>query len=322
MLARNLGSAVAPEQDPFVGVSPFTPSKMTISPARVSPEPTELIADTAGTPNLSPLVTPSSPASDQIPKLNISSPKSTTTLVEEDDYITETICCCCRRYTVIQEGLGFALASFARSPSVILAALVSPLTLQLAETDALCQINPATGYSTGVDGAVCTSNGEFSTGKWNDTVWRSSNGTSCSVMDTFGSLNYDIGRATFDSECAAALTSYRRLTSFTCNCTGDYAFLESGFRPGTILTFSATVYYLIMVFVAPIIGALSDVTPHRKRMWCIFATTYIISIVFMAVLGQQNVWIVSLFFATCAGPSYDIMCVPIMAYLPEIHHKE
>ena len=39
-------------------------------------------------------------------------------------------------------------------------------------------------------------------------------------------------------------------------------------------------------------------------------------------LGQQNVWIVSLFFATCAGPSYDIMCVPIMAYLPEIHHKE
>jgi len=242
---------------------------------------------------------------------------------EYEDYMTEKFCCC---GLMLREGVGFFYASFARSPTVILAALVGPLTLQLAETDAFCQTNPASGLSTGTDGIRCFSNGEFGTNVWNDTLWRQFNGTECITSDSMvgeaGILKYDIGIANSNAKCASALSAYRTSTGFTCNCTGDYAFLDSGARPGTVLTFSATIYYLVMVFVAPVVGALADVTPHRKRLWAIFATIYTISVGMMCVLGQESLWIVSLFFATCAGPSYDIMCVPIMAYLPEIHHKE
>ena len=229
----------------------------------------------------------------------------------EEKYLKETTCCCCCAGEYLQEGYGFSLASFARSPSVILAALVGPLILQLAETDALCQTNPATSLSSGVDGSLCMSNGEFALQKWDETLWQSFNGSSCGVSsELFDGVSYDIGKASTDEVCAGALMAYRAVTSFTCNCTGDYAFLESGVRPGTILTFSATMYYLIMVFVAPVVGALSDVTPHRKRMWLIFASIYVVSVSLMTILGQHNVWVAALFFSTTAGPAYGTFQAP------------
>jgi MFS-type transporter involved in bile tolerance (Atg22 family) len=180
--------------------------------------------------------------------------------------------------------------------------------------------------SSGVDGAQCSSEGEFGQGLWNETLWQSFNGSSCSISDSFGGvsdiLKYDVGYASTDNDCSMALSSYRDLTGFTCNCTGDYSFLKSGARPGTVLTISQTIYYLIMVVVAPLIGAISDVTPHRKRLWLIFASIFSVSIALMAIIGQTNVWAVSLLFATLASPAYDIMCIPIMAYLPELHYKE
>ena len=42
----------------------------------------------------------------------------------------------------------------------------------------------------------------------------------------------------------------------------------------------------------------------------------------MALLGTGYFWAISLTFATIAGPAYDIMSIPINAYLPELHHKE
>ena len=41
----------------------------------------------------------------------------------------------------------------------------------------------------------------------------------------------------------------------------------SGARPGTVLTISSTVVYVSMIFVAPIFGAIVDISPHRKRLW-------------------------------------------------------
>jgi hypothetical protein len=349
MLAKNL-SAVAPEPSVTIAVTKTSSSTNLPSHGQKQyqpPPPSGLPPSTSSKvpPELFSTAATSSQSSPSIPRNGASVASKIATPVKkdsqvsnstktktnvapistnDDEYITENIKCF---GSLLQEGLGFAIASFARSPSVILAALIGPLTLQLAETDSLCQVNPATGYSTGVDGAVCTSSGEFSSVKWNETLWNMVNGTACGtsnalVGDVGGFLVYDIGRATFDPNCAVALNTYRKLTSFTCNCTGDYAFLESGVRPGTVLTFSATVYYLVMVFVAPLVGALSDVTPYRKRMWLLFAVSYITSVLGMSILGQHNLWIGSLFFATCAGPSYDVMCVPIMAYLPEIHHDE
>ena len=59
-----------------------------------------------------------------------------------------------------------------------------------------------------------------------------------------------------------------------------------------------------MVFLAPVVGALADVTPHRKRMFALFAMMYIISIAGMTIVESGYVWVVSMVFSTAAGPAY------------------
>jgi len=253
------------------------------------------------------------------------------TIIIEDDghlYEYETFCCC---GNMLREGVGFVMSAFARSPSIILVALVAPLQLQLAETDAFCQINPATGLSSGVDGMLCSPNGEFARESypsgWNETLFLGMNGTSCLInvggVSATPIYQYDIGQAThLNPACMNAMAEYRAVTKFTCNCTGDYGFLESGARPGAILTFSSTIYYFILAIGAPLIGAFADVTSKRKEMWAFFACIYTVSVAGMGIMGSENVWITSILFSTTCGTFYDFMCVPIMAFLPEIHHKE
>ena len=294
--------------------------------ARISPEITE--------PDLSTIPQPPIAA---LPKIKTNNNRNIVSLDEqqkEDAYATEMFCCC---GAMLTEGVGFFIASFARSPSVILAALVGPLILQLAESDSRCQTNPSTGFSSGVDGTSCIAD---LLNPWNETLWRHLNGTGCSILDSFGStttthatsatsaaaqigiVQYDIGLSNIKPSCANALSEYRLVTGFTCNCTGDYAFLTGGLRPGAVLTVSTSIYYFIMVFLAPVVGALADVTPHRKKMFAVFAIMYIISIAGMSIVDSGYLWVVSMVFSTAAGPSYDIMTIPVNAYLPEIHHKE
>lgn len=297
--------------------------------ASVAPEPSAEVTLSTSTPNKpSPIDTSFDEITDGGTSPSKTADKSAPSKTDDyNDYVTEEFCCC--GVPMLQEGIGFFTASFAKSPSVILAALVGPLTLILAEHDSNCGSNPLTGFTTGLDGQQCTAYGEF--GKigilWNETLWRQLNGTQCGIYDSFGGaisqvLSYDIGLASNNLGCATALSAYRQVTGFTCNCTGDYAFLENGLRPGVVLTISTSIYYLIMVFVAPIIGAIADVTPHRKRLWAIFAVVYSVSIFSMALLGTGYFWVISLTFGTIAGPAYDIMSIPINAYLPELHHKE
>ena len=281
--------------------------------ARISPEITA--ADLSTTIRQPPIA---------LPKIKTNNDRNIGSLddQQEDGYATENFCCC---GAMLTEGVGFFIASFARSPSVILAALVGPLILQLAEGDSRCQTNPSTGFSSGVDGTSCIAD---LLNPWNETLWREFNGTGCSILDSFGGtgaqifVQYDIGLSNIKPSCALALSEYRQATGFTCNCTGNYAFLTGGLRPGAVLSVSTSIYYFIMVFLAPVVGALADVTPHRKRMFALFAMMYIISIAGMTIVESGYVWVVSMVFSTAAGPAYDIMTIPVNAYLPEIHHKE
>lgn len=101
------------------------------------------------------------------------------------DYDREDFCCC---RGLLREGTGYFISSFARSPMVILTALVSPLAVQLARSDSVCSFNPVTGHSSGVDGQICSTGGitpETSL-PWNHTLWMSVNGTACETVIAFG----------------------------------------------------------------------------------------------------------------------------------------
>ena len=244
-----------------------------------------------------------------------------------DGFRTVRTNCCLRRCcgpTMLAEGYGYALSSFARSPTAILSALVTPLIVGLAQTDALCRTDLVSGRSPGAkfEGAGCSTGGLFDTSAWNDTLFRSLNGTACEAVreGLSGEVAFDIGLADTDPACESALAAYRGATPFTCNCTGTYAFLPSGMRPGTVLTSATTAYYVVSLLAAPVVGALVDLTPHRKRLWVGLATTLVVSLAAFSALGPSHVWAVALAATALAGPAYDLMFLPIVAYLPELHH--
>ena len=246
----------------------------------------------------------------------------------ETSYAREKFFCC---GMMLREGTGFVLASFARSPAVILTALIGPLVVQFAQSDSLCGINPNTGLSPGgaaVISQACSTGGLTPTSSrapWNDTLWRAVNGTACQIDNTFAGAPetmwiQDVGQADVNAGCAFALAAYRAETGFTCNCTGAYAFLPAGARPGTVLTISSTVVYVSMIIVAPVFGALVDISPHRKRLWGFTAVALGCTTLGFSFLGGDHLWAVALFSLTCAGCVYEMMFLPIVAYLPELHH--
>ena len=245
-----------------------------------------------------------------------------------DEYPREKFMCF---GNMLREGVGFVIASWARSPAVILTALIGPLIVQFAQSDSLCDVNLNTGLTPGgahIVSTTCSTGGLTATSTrspWNDTLWRSLNGTACQIDNTFAGAPekmwiQDIGQSEVSPSCKSALTAYRELTGFTCNCTGSYAFLPAGARPGTVLTISSTVVYVSMIFVAPVFGALVDISPYRKRLWAYTAIGLGASTAGFSFLGGDHLWTVALTSLTCAGIVYDMMFLPIIAYLPELHH--
>ena len=143
----------------------------------------------------------------------------------------------------------FWFAGFA-SPDVIAGAIWQPALLELANGDAVC----ASG--SGAARAACSADS-----LWNDTLWRSLGGSECETPSGW-SVKYT-------HEGCTALAPYQSATGYTCNCTGDYSFLPSGVRPGTVYTNAAAVTLVTITLLTPVYGVAVDHSSRRKTLWMI-----------------------------------------------------
>ena len=70
----------------------------------------------------------------------------------------------------------YGFNGWAVGPEAIVGLLYAPALFNVTASDAVCQVNPVTGFSSGADGEACV---PF--GLWNDTLWRSVGGEACFV---------------------------------------------------------------------------------------------------------------------------------------------
>ena len=124
--------------------------------------------------------------------------------------------------------------NISRGPLVVMLSLVYPAILIYVSMDGVCAHYD--GHTSGADGESCTAES-----LWNETLWLEVAGDKCKTRLPFGDFKY-----THDPKlpgCSEALKSYRTNVSspFTCNCTGDYSYLEQfgNIRIGSVQAFHA-----------------------------------------------------------------------------------
>ena len=74
----------------------------------------------------------------------------------------------------------YGFNGWAVEPPAIVGLLYAPALFNVTATDAVCQVNPVTGFSSGADGEACV---PFVL--WNDTLWRSVGGEACFEAPAF-----------------------------------------------------------------------------------------------------------------------------------------
>ena len=151
-------------------------------------------------------------------------------------------------------------SDFSRGPSTIVISFFFPAIILLASNDGIC--NTHDGHSSGADGLACTPDDDF-----NLTTWLSVNGSSCEVEYTWeNKYMHDPSLP----GCLEALEEYRALIPYTCNCTGDYSFLDKlgGIRVGKLQSSQAVLNTLILAIFMPILGTyvrLNSLRGHSHR---------------------------------------------------------
>ena len=213
--------------------------------------------------------------------------------------------------------------SFARGPdTVFYGSVYFPFLLYLAASDALCQINPLGGFSSGADGQKCTVDAT-----WNRTLWNSLNGSACAV-DTmvYGEniISYSQDATLRAGDCGAALSAYREMQpgGFTCNCTGDHAFLPSGLRPGNVVLPSYIIGYAVIAILCPLLGSAMDHTDKKKLLWLYIGMGAACCNVLAAILGPNGLWAAGLFFATCVAVLTEIVWAARASFLVDLAYDD
>lgn len=206
-------------------------------------------------------------------------------------------------------------SDFSRGPSTIVISFFFPAIILLAANDGVC--DTFDGHSSGADGSQCSPDLDF-----NYTMWLDLNGSSCEVDMPFG---YKYVHDPRMDGCAEAVAAYRAYDpAYTCNCTGDYAYLDKlgGIRVGNLQSIQAVLNTLILAISMPLLGTYMDYTPHRKWQWSFWTVIDVIGSVLMAIMGPNYVWIVALVFATITHVSSDTLWVPISSYLGDVTNDE
>ena len=122
---------------------------------------------------------------------------------------------------------------------------------------------------------------------------------------------------TDNAVCANALASYQSRTGFTCNCSSEYAFLDSGLRAGNAVNISYVVSIAVSL-VAPLLGAIIDHTPVKKKTWMLLASTASAFTFLSSITGRNGVWQVGLAFATVVAFCTEMIWVVRASYLEDI----
>lgn len=175
-------------------------------------------------------------------------------------------------------------SDFSRGPSTIVISFFFPAIILLASNDGIC--DTFEGHSSGSDGLKCTPDDEF-----NYTLFLDLNGTSCEVETTWDT------KFLHDPNlpgCVDAIEAYRDLMPYTCNCTGDYSFLDKlgGIRVGNLQSSQAVLNTLILAICMPVLGTYMDYTDKRKRQWWMWTIIDVIGSLLMAIMGSNYLWLV------------------------------
>jgi MFS-type transporter involved in bile tolerance (Atg22 family) len=215
-----------------------------------------------------------------------------------------------------KERYWWVFESFARGPDTIFyGSVYFPMLLYLAASDAICQVS-SDGISSGADGEKCTVDDT-----WNRTLWRSVNGAACGVEnDMYGmkTITYSQDATLSEGACGTALKAYANITSFTCNCTGDHAFLSSGLRPGNVVLTSIITHSIVVALISPVLGSIIDHTDKRRYVWLYLGIAAGVCNMLASIIGPGGVWIIGLAFATAVAVSTEILWTAKAAFLEDI----
>ena len=199
----------------------------------------------------------------------------------------------------------------------IVALITAPALFNVTASDAVCQANPVTGFSSGADGEACV---PF--GLWNDTLWRSVGGEACFEAPGFLVEPYYVVDPALDG-CIDAFDAYRNATAadggvrFTCNCSGpnaDHAFLVGNTRPGAVFTMMTSVGTALSAALALPVGAWTDMRSRKKMWWTLYGMC-VVAYFCSAVLGTGYVWVVSVAAGVVLSPTTELSAIPRQAYL-------
>ena len=214
--------------------------------------------------------------------------------------------------TVERGRFAFWFSSWARAPDTVAATYWIVVVLAQAMLDSTCD---TTGYganvrSSGADGQKCTSSQV-----WNDTAFRGYGGKACVIVDIFGGDTY-ANRTSL--ECKDAFVEYRNLTQFTCNCTGEFAYLSTGMRPGTVVTNMLVVMNVILIFWSLFVGSLVDNYPRRPFYLIFSLLTAMFTLLTSLGFGSNYIWVLALAFGLLTGVMHESIVIVAQAYLPEV----
>ena len=211
-----------------------------------------------------------------------------------------------------RERKGYYKTGYATGPDTIAFILWTAGCLEVAGRDSICG-HSSDGFPSGVSvGTACTPYD-----KWNQTLWMSVNGGACFVSGTFFSDNKYVYDAAMPG-CMDAFQAYRLAPQytggvpFTCNCSGDHAYLgyDGGLRPATVVLLATTITIIAIAMATPVFGSWIDFSNHRLSTWYKLYVCTTICTFGSCILATGYLWVIGLVFFSFTAFFTELAMIP------------
>eukprot|EP00939_MAST-03C_sp_MAST-3C-sp1_P001332 g1332.t1 len=190
-----------------------------------------------------------------------------------------------------------------------------PALLIIAASDSTC-----VGVAIeAVNGLSCSAEAD-----WDNDLFIQYNGTSCMEEKDSGFGTETVYEENDLPGCIDAFFQYRNATGFTCNCTGDHAYLggEGGIRPLIVIVALETATRLLLGIAGPLYGHIIDTRPYRKEMMKMTFIFLIVATLGMCVLGSGYLWLVA-YVSFALSTLFDKLTEDVLqSYLPYVSQSE
>ena len=93
-----------------------------------------------------------------------------------------------------------------------------------------------------------------------------------------------------------------------------------GFRPSSLITNIAIISGLLAAFTMPLIGALIDFTPHRRKIG-VYSAAVMMAIQAIQIGTVQSTWFAMAMLQALAAFVYQVQVLATYAYLPDLASK-